>query len=440
MSAPERLEQWFRNERGITKDTLDRFTIDSEQDGSVKFHYPSGIKVRRGILGGDREFYTPKGQPVEMFMADDSIYPTMFICEGETDTMRLQQELWKHDVPALAVGLPGINSWKSEWAEWFAGAEHVFVVLDNDIDPYVKSTVDGSWLKIRKDIGPGITKRIQFPLTMKVKDVCEFFMQGYDLDDLRSLAVKPVSKYTPLDLSDTYKPRPVNWMIEGLVGQGDITIMVGDPNVGKSWLAMALGVALAQGHPDFLGYPLHNHGRVLIIDEENPEDVVYNRLFKLGLTNADLPNFRYLHDQGVRLDRSPDDLLEEAELFHPTLIIIDSMTRVHTEDENNAGAMSRLFNDGIKPLSRKTGATVLLLHHKTKSRDGSSYTQMRGSADIGAGIDTGLDVTQVVPGFMQMKQFKSRRQLPGPPINIRLEDTEDGHIRLLSKAEPPVIF
>ncbi len=405
--------------------------------------YPSGYKIRKGLLGGEREFFTPKGFKVELFRPPgwgENAPTTMFLCEGETDTMRLQQELWDAGIEsAEAWGIPGINTWKSGWADYFTHVEHVFVILDNDKDPYVKATVDGSWLKIRKDLG-GKVKRIQFPPTMQAKDVCEFFMQGNDLDDLRSLAVKPVSRFKALDLSDTYKPRPVNWMIEGLVGQGDITIMVGDPNVGKSWLAMALGVALAQGQPDFLGYPLHNHGRVLIVDEENPEDVVYNRLFKLGLTNSDLPNFRYLHDQGVRLDREPDALLEEAELFEPTLIIIDSMTRVHTEDENNAGAMSRLFNDGIKPLSRKTGATVLLLHHKTKSRDGSSYTQMRGSADIGAGIDTGLDVTQVVPGFMQMKQFKSRRQLPGPPINIRLEDTEDGHIRLLSKAEPPVIF
>ncbi len=436
---PELLTRWFEKERGITSATLGRFGVELRPDGAVNLPYPSGFKTRKGLLGGDREFYLPKGQPVEMYMADDSIYPTMFICEGETDTMRLQQELWDHGVAALAVGLPGISSWKSEWAEWFEGAANVFVILDNDKDPYVKATVDGSWLKIRKDLG-GKVKRIQFPPTMQAKDVCEFFQQGNDLDDLRSLAVKPVSRFKALDLSDTYKPRPVNWMIEGLVGQGDITIMVGDPNVGKSWLAMALGVALAQGQPDFLGYPLHNHGRVLIIDEENPEDVVYNRLFKLGLTNADLPNLRYLHDQGIRLDRDPDAMLEEAEMFGPTLIIIDSMTRVHTEDENNAGAMSRLFNDGIKPLSRKTGATVLLLHHKTKSRDGSSYTQMRGSADIGAGIDTGLDVTQVVPGFMQMKQFKSRRQLPGPAINIRLEDTEDGHIRLVSKVEPPNIF
>jgi hypothetical protein len=39
--------------------------------------------------------------------------------------------------------------------------------------------------------------------------------------------------------------------------------------------------------------------------------------------------------------------------YNPVLIVLDSLTRLHTDDENAAGAMSKLYNDGIKPWLEK---------------------------------------------------------------------------------------
>ena len=52
-------------------------------------------------------------------------------------------------------------------------------------------------------------------------------------------------------------------------------------------------------------------------------------------------NLRFLSNQAIRLDRNPDEFLEEALDYNPTLIVLDSLTRLHTEDENAAGAMSK---------------------------------------------------------------------------------------------------
>lgn len=79
-----------------------------------------------------------------------------------------------------------------------------------------------------------------------------------------------------------------------------------------------------------------------------------------------------------------------------TLIALDSLTRIHTQDENAAGAMSALHNDGIKPLARDTGAAVIIIHHTNKGQ-GSAYTRARGSTDIVYAMDAGIDVRPSEP-------------------------------------------
>lgn len=364
----------------------------------------------------------------------------MFICEGETDTMRLWQELRDNGKTAEVVGLPGISAWRPEYAKLFENAREVIVIVDNDSDYGVQAQVESSWLMLRRDLGPK-ARRLRLP--GNVKDVCEYFKQAFDLDDLRSLITAPISRYNPLDLTDPGIARPVDWLVEGLMGKGWIGIAFGEPGSGKSWLSLSLAIAVLQGWDKWLGLPLQAQGKVLYIDEENPEDVILARLNQLGLRNQDLPNLRFLHEQNIRLDRDPSAVLDEALGFDPTLIVVDALTRIHTKNENDAGEMSALFNDGLKPLARQTGATVLVLHHANKVTDGNSYRRMRGSVDIGAAYDLALEVQATAPQMMAVKHFKTRRGKLLPPINVQILDTDEGgrtFTRLVSNIEAPPPF
>jgi RecA-family ATPase len=194
--------------------------------------------------------------------------------------------------------------------------------------------------------------------------------------------------------------------------------------VGKSWISLSLAVAMANGDDTWIKWNMNHHGRVLYVDEENPHDVVYHRLRQLGLKNYD--NIRYLHRQGVRLDRRFDRFLDEAITYQPQLIVLDSLTRLHTQDENSAGAMAKLFNDSINVLTNETGAAVIVLHHTNKSDSNSSYTKTRGSSDIGAAVDCGLEARAEAPGRFGLVHFKSRRRQAGEVTHIEIRDTETG--------------
>lgn len=427
------VRKFLIEERGILPKTLDEFGVEFPKENEAEFPYETGTKTRIHEDDGSRKFFFTKGATPSLFGTLRRFgAPTLFLVEGETDCMRLEQEL-PLGSEAHVLAISGTNGWKDEFAVKFESAEVVYVILDNDQDSQAIGAGDETFRQIRKALG---RKAVRLHLPTDVKDVCEFF-DRYDLESLRMIAdAAPVSgfQYNALDLKK--EAPPPTWLVNDLLGLGDVVLMVGEPGLGKSWLAMALAIAVADAGSKWLGHNLTTHGRVLYIDEENPEDIVRQRLHKLGLDVETAENLRYVHQQGVRLDRHPDRILDEAVTFDPVLIILDSLTRFHTGDENNAGAMAALFNDGVNPLARETGATVLLLHHVNKGDSTSGFGRARGSGDITASIDTGLDVRKGGSGRLNIFHFKSRRRSAGDTIQAEIVDTSDGHVDVITKANP----
>lgn len=207
-----------------------------------------------------------------------------------------------------------------------------------------------------------------------------------------------------------------NWAWENWLAVGDLALLSGRPKLGKSWLTMGLAVAVANGHGSFLGLPC-TEGPVLYVDEENPKDVIWSRVArKLG--HSTHYNLRYLAHAGLRLDIHPEYLLEEALEFQPKLIVIDSLARIHTKDENSFGEMSTIINGSLKPLAMQTGASVILIHHTDKSGNGP-----RGSSDIEAAVDCSW-IVGGEPGSQELylKHRGGRRAVKSDRLHVRITD------------------
>lgn len=415
---------FLNDKRGIADETLEQFGITFEGDKAI---FPHG-KERVHDADGTRHFYSTKGKPVGLLASPDAEGSIAFLVEGESDCLRLYQELGG---AYRVFGIPGINAWRDEWALGLKEYDAVYVILDNDADYKVAAVVDRTWIAIRRSVGSS-AKRIVLP--DGVNDLCEFF-DAYDIDVLRALADRAVEHgswhYEALDL--TRPLREPDWLVGDLIAKGDLAMLIGEPGVGKSWVSMSLAVAIAEGWEEWMNRPLHAQGRVLYVDEENPEALVPYRLTKLGLTKEGMKNVRFLHQQGVKLDKHPEYLLEEALDYSPELIVLDSLTRIHTKDENNAGEISALFNDGILPLVRQTKSSVLVLHHVNKTDSTSSFTRARGSSDLSGVIDCGLDIRGKESHALSMHHYKSRWIAEGSVIHFKIEDTLDNRVVLTTR-------
>lgn len=71
-----------------------------------------------GLIGADRLAGTDVSVPV-------------FICEGEWDTFALEWLRREVNVPGIVVGVPGANTFKSEWVNWLTGRT-VTMLYDHD--------------------------------------------------------------------------------------------------------------------------------------------------------------------------------------------------------------------------------------------------------------------------------------------------------------------
>src|SRR5687768_15896957 len=127
------MRNFFNEQRGITDATLNEFNVDLEEN-KAHFMYPTGIKTRiHHVDDGKREFLFEKGKPVSLLESPKPMDPGKyaFLVEGETDAMRLWQEL----EPKIPVcGIPGIETWRDEFDQQLEGYDRVWVILDNDKD------------------------------------------------------------------------------------------------------------------------------------------------------------------------------------------------------------------------------------------------------------------------------------------------------------------
>jgi archaellum biogenesis ATPase FlaH len=231
------------------------------------------------------------------------------------------------------------------------------------------------------------------------------------------------------DLLKTELPE-VEFLVEGLIPKGGITMLVGNPSSGKSWLMLEIAKTVASNKLLF-GKFKTKESRVLYIDEETPFLENKRRWSKLNPAPITLVDFMAM--QGFRIDNDEQRkaLLDFIGWRNYNLIIFDSLRDIHSLNENDSLEAQRLI-DCLKELTKK-GASVLVSHHQRKERfmDSKDPSQMlRGSSAILAGIDSLLSIENPKSTQLELviSQSKLRQGKPISPFRVNLVE-EEGKMR-----------
>ena len=59
-----------------------------------------------------------------------------------------------------------------------------------------------------------------------------------------------------------------DYLVDEIIGAGDLVVLAGDTGLGKSLIAHQIGVSLAVGEPDVLGFKIPKQRRVLYLNFE----------------------------------------------------------------------------------------------------------------------------------------------------------------------------
>lgn len=232
-------------------------------------------------------------------------------------------------------------------------------------------------------------------------------------------------------------PTPeTDWLWNRWLAWEDVVLLVGDPGVGKSLLALGLAEHIRRGEA-FLGEPTAK-ARVGIIDLENPLSEIHKRLRRVGLDSKAHSGIIYVHAPPLRLT-DPEGIarlratIAEHEL---EVIIIDSFRRACPGiDENDSAAISAIFAP-LRHLTANQRRVIIVIHHARKrvsDQDSSAGQMTRGSGDFLAVVDTQLYVRKKEAGVFTLEHGKSRRGLEHEAIQVRVSEADDEHLTFLNE-------
>ena len=206
----------------------------------------------------------------------------------------------------------------------------------------------------------------------------------------------------------------LEWVIEGWIPKGGLTMIYGPPKSGKSFIVMSLVLALDHGEC-WLGHRVVDRCRSLYVALEGRSGLKIrseawhqhyghdvedgNSLIQTGRVNI----AEYEHTNAI-IEAVIENGIE--------LVVIDTLAKATSGmDENSAKDMGRVI-DQTRRIQEEAGATVILIHH---TGHGDKHRE-RGSSSLAGAVDTSI---LVKAGKMSAPLLKDGGE--PDPVHFRLE-------------------
>ena len=188
---------------------------------------------------------------------------------------------------------------------------------------------------------------------------------------------------------------PIKFIVERLLPVG-LNILASPPKYGKSWMVLALCLAVAIGGR-FLGYTT-NKCECLYLALEDSQRRLKSRMNKL-LAGRQAPAGFHFATASHDMDNGLFDELEDFLKKHPDtgLIVIDTLQRVRGATYGKEGAYAADYREvgAIKAFADKHNVSVLLVHHLRKMKDdGDPFNMISGTNGIMGAADTTMVLTK----------------------------------------------
>ncbi|MEV5770792.1 AAA family ATPase [Streptomyces antimycoticus] len=264
---------------------------------------------------------------------------------------------------------------------------------------------------------------------------------------------RPRTAWTADQLMATEFPEP-RWAVPGLLSEG-VNLLAGPPKVGKSWMSLGLGLAVASGGRAFDSVPVDG-GPVLYLALEDTPRRLQNRMGKLlggqpapaGLTLVtECPPLPQGGNEAIAgwLDRNPD----------ARMVVIDVFAKMRGSSPQGASAYDADYAavGHAKRLADHYGVAVVLVHHVRKAGSDDFLTEVSGTNGLAGAADatlvlkrsrgqadgvlhvTGRDVEEAEYALSLHQASGAWQMLDGPVTDHTIGDTRAAILRAV-RANP----
>ena len=249
------------------------------------------------------------------------------------------------------------------------------------------------------------------------------------LAEILSRVKAPAMRYKLLSSEALYNAAPMKWIVRGVLPEMGLSALYGASGSGKSFLALDMGCAIANGDTEWFGRRV-NKAPVTYVCLEGEAGLgkrvkAWSLYYKKSVPDT------------LQFITQPFDLLSNdvAELGKSIiagggangLVMLDTLNRASEgADENSSVDMGRLIA-ASKRLQSLTGGLVLLVHHT-----GKDITKgLRGHSSLYAALDGAIEVIKT-DSRREWSIAKSKDDVSGEAhpfnleiVNIGLDDEGD---------------
>ena len=447
-------------------------TLGMGEDGNglwIKYYddngHSSALRRRHGADADSRFTWAPGSDiiPYGVWLPENQNTPQVLLVEGESDA----QSLWQMRLPCL--GIPGAAGFKQEWSLRYIKNRTVWLHVENDQGGQAFLTRTAQLLRESGHNGPlyrfschDIDQDCKDPSDLYLKVGAQEARRLIRLEMLKRLPAEtpepdpvpvpePVSVPVPapapipakLDRRDPLNTYPAGelygadlqkpvMILENTLTVG-LSMLAGAPKKGKSWLALALAVAVASGET-YLNRQTRKGG-VLYLDLESRQYRVQERL--AALNDGPPPGGLFIGHRALRIGEGLVEAMDTWVNSHPgtALIIIDTLARVKsagTGGENVYEADTRIMGE-LQRFALDHKLCVLLIHHLRKSAGGFKEQDVYERVSGSTGLTGVCDNVLVLDGKRQESEamlYVDGRDIP--PAQLAL-DFDKGKWTILSE-------
>ncbi|GAA1021483.1 hypothetical protein Aple_073590 [Acrocarpospora pleiomorpha] len=266
--------------------------------------------------------------------------------------------------------------------------------------------------------------------------------------------------WTALDLMAMIFPEP-RWAVPGLLAEG-VSLFAGPPKVGKSWLSLGLGLAVAAGSKA-LGAIDVQPGPVLYLALEDTPRRLQSRMRKI-LGGQPAPEGLTLATSCPTLSQGGDESIGRWMERNPTarMVIIDVFAKIRGTTPPGLSAYDADYHamSQVKRLADTYGVAVVLVHHVRKMGSDDFLNEVSGTNGLAGAADatlvlkrprgqadgvlhvTGRDVDESEYALSFDPNAGAWHLLDGAPEDHALSDTRAAilrHVRQHPDSPPKVI-
>ena len=263
----------------------------------------------------------------------------------------------------------------------------------------------------------------------------------YEVTDNSYSDSKPRAK--TICLADVH-PEPIRWLWPGRIALGKLTLIAGDPGLGKSLLTAYLAAVVSKGYTWPLGDIAAPQGSVMLLSaEDDPADTIRPRL---DAAEADcervhiLQAIRVIDNEGnstERLFSLKQDIAVLEELLPSLpdcrLLVIDPISAYLDSTKSHENADVRGLLAPLAALATRCGVAVVMVQHLNKNAVGSAIYRAMGSIAFVAAARAAYIVTKD-------RENQQRRLLMPAKNNLAKDNTGFAYTVATAENGAPVIM